>query len=61
MNLAFRLISIMLGATILIYLRLLVMDSNPPVFQRMDNPAAFENNTFTKVQYTLTSWNFNCE
>ncbi len=51
----------MLGATILIYLRLLVMDSNPPVFQRMDNPAAFENNTFTKVQYTLTSWNFNCE
>ena len=49
-----RLIVPVTGAVLLILLRLKVMDSAPPKFQRLDNPAAFANSSFTRVGTTHT-------
>lgn len=37
------------GCVALLYLRWIVMGSAPPVFQKVDNPASFLNNTLEKV------------
>ncbi|CAH0393458.1 unnamed protein product [Bemisia tabaci] len=53
------------GCVALLYLRWIVMGSAPPVFQKVDNPASFLNNTLEKVVnynylYSLNMWILLC-
>ncbi len=48
-----RLTIMIVGGACLVFSRLNVINFNAPNFQRLDNPAAFENSTFKKVKYTL--------
>ena len=48
-----RLTIMIVGGACLMFSRLVIMNYNAPNFQRLDNPAAFENNTFIKVKCPL--------
>lgn len=53
-KIVYRILIVMLSATLLLYARWAVMGGSKPEFKPTDNPAAFSDNLFTKVRHTFS-------